>query len=622
MPRPQPVTGVPVPSYPTALVEDTIEVEIVDSGVGRYDPIKFGTKYSSVEHGAFAKDLPDHVLVADAAIDSTGTQRKRTWVSNRLDQDKYNFAVSYETNDTEFPTYTRTYILPREGYEPLELLAPDSYDPFAYLIGEQVLTDTDPPELRSVFLKVVRVFQTLPGPIAYSIEYPYGGNPECPRITTKQKDRHMSFPQDLGTKCPIENYTNAILVAQTIQQADFAGVDIINRIYDVIPKVILAQTGEVGLTEEDYGGQELYGYSIGYLNGEAAFPFIVWRFTIGIDDYYPNPDLSFCPIDGYEKLRLVSQEAKADEKQNKILRVERRYETLPGPLIHKVDYDNNDILFPIVTTAQRVAYNEYRAGLVASDYCSVAGYTNLVLFEQHLVPADFGVVREDQRIFELSPSNVLTTYDYDSTIDAIVETKRQKVPAGLVPIIVDSHILEYREKTVDKYRTIQIASKLLKLPDARVEFSTTPNWPFPTLLTGIAIAKTALVANRSEVIWFPNTLRPIQNVPAILRKTTTYHDSPPPSTTIFVLPTRNIIYRGISFELSISNVLNDAITMEVSYASDTKYGNLYEKATFSATNPSATQYYSVIGQYKTVGCDITLWRGRIWVKQITEVILV
>src|SRR4029077_190619 len=221
MPRPQPVIGVPVPTYPTALIEDSIEVETVDSVTGRYEPIKFGTKYSEVEHGAFAKNLPNHVLCGDSATDSTGTQRKRTWVSNRLDQDKYNFAVSYETNDTEFPTYTRTYDLPREGYEPLELLTPDSYDPFAYLIGEQVLTETDPPELRTVFLKVVRVFQTLPGPIAYSIEYPYGGNPNCPRVTTKQKDRHMAFPQDLGTKCPIENYTDAILVAQTIQQSDF-----------------------------------------------------------------------------------------------------------------------------------------------------------------------------------------------------------------------------------------------------------------------------------------------------------------------------------------------------------------------------------------------------------------
>src|SRR4029077_20564793 len=204
--------------------------------------------------------------------------------------------------------------------------------------------------------------------------------------------------------------------------------------------------------------------------------FVVVRCTIGIDDYYPNPDLSFCPVPNFEKLRLVNQEAKADAKQNKMLRVERRYETLPGPLIHKVDFDNNDILFPIVTTAQRVAYNEYKAGLVASDYCGIAVYTNLVLFEQPLVPADYGVVREDQRIFELNPSNVLTSYDYDSTIDTIVETKRQKVPAGLVPIRGDPHILEYREKPVDKYRTIQIASKLLKLPDARVEFKTAPNW--------------------------------------------------------------------------------------------------------------------------------------------------
>ena len=65
MPRPQPVPGVPVPTYPTARIEDSIEVEYVDSVAGRYNPIAFGTRYTEVEHGAFAKDLPDHVLVGD-----------------------------------------------------------------------------------------------------------------------------------------------------------------------------------------------------------------------------------------------------------------------------------------------------------------------------------------------------------------------------------------------------------------------------------------------------------------------------------------------------------------------------------------------------------------------------
>ena len=114
----------------------------------------------------------------------------------------------------------------------------------------------------------------------------------------------------------------------------------------------------------------------------------------------------------------------------------------------------------------------------------------------------------------------------------------------------------------------------------------------------------------------------MQNVPAILRVTTTYSVIPPPSETIFVLPTRNVVYRGISFTISINNVLCDQIALSVSFVNDTKYGNLTESVTFAATNPSATQYYAVIGQYRVVACDVSLWRSRLWVKNISEVILV
>ena len=184
-----------------------------------------------------------------------------------------------------------------------------------------------------------------------------------------------------------------------------------------------------------------------------AYPFLMWRFVIGIDDYYPATDLSFCPIPGYEDLRLVAQEAKSDEKQNLILRVERRYETLPGPLLTKIDFDNNEVAYPIVTTTQRIALPEYDAGVNGFDYCPVAGYTNLVLAEQHLVPSEFGVVRDDQRMYETNPSSVVTTYDYDSTIDAVIQTRKQKVIAGTVPVIENPLVLEYREKPMDRYRT-------------------------------------------------------------------------------------------------------------------------------------------------------------------------
>jgi hypothetical protein len=125
---------------------------------------------------------------------------------------------------------------------------------------------------------------------------------------------------------------------------------------------------------------------------------------VGKDQYMPVTDLSPCPIAGYETLRLVNQEASSDDKQSEVLRVERRYETLPGPLIHKVDFDNNEPTYPIVTTTRRVAVPQYAAGAIGLDYCPVAGYTQTVLVEQHLVPTEFGSVREDQRIYEINPS--------------------------------------------------------------------------------------------------------------------------------------------------------------------------------------------------------------------------
>ena len=61
------------------------------------------------------------------------------------------------------------------------------------------------------------------------------------------------------------------------------------------------------------------------------------------------------------------------------------------------------------------------------DYCDIPGYTNLALVEQHLAPTDYGVVKEDQRIFELNPSDKIVNLDYDSTVNAFIETTSQTV---------------------------------------------------------------------------------------------------------------------------------------------------------------------------------------------------
>jgi hypothetical protein len=347
-----------VPIYPTPLIEDTIEIEYVDSVAGVYNPIPFGTKYNGVEHGMNSKNLPNHVLVADTAADTTGVMRKRTWVSNRTDQDRYNFAIAYENSESSFPNYTRVYVLPREGYTPKELLTQDSFDPYAFLVAEPMISETDPPELRNQYVKVVRMYNTLPGPISYALEYPYGAHFPS-RITTKQKFSHMEFPQSSGTKCPIINYTDAILIGQTIQQTEIWAIDLVTRIYDVVPDVTY---GEPPGNGDDYGGQEGYGYSIGHTFGMQKYPFLTWKFSVGKDQYMPIGDL---PADCWLRDLAPGQSGGiSDDKQSEVLRVERRYETLPGPLIHKIDFDNNEPAYPIITTTRRIAVNEHVAGTI------------------------------------------------------------------------------------------------------------------------------------------------------------------------------------------------------------------------------------------------------------------
>lgn len=600
-----PQLGSTVTEFPVPILDSTIESEIVSMAAGKYEPLEYGlTRFNSVDHGDFPKDLPNHFLVYDAPYNQEGTLRKRVWVNDRIDQDRYNFKIDYEGNNPEFPLYIRTYIVRRDGYTPLVALSKDPVDEYALLISEQVLNETQPAELTNALVKVVRIYQTLPGLITYSIEYPYGGMSNFPRITTKQKvATGHAIPAPSASGCPVEGYQSAALITQSVKKTDNFNVDELNNVYEMTPP-ISAQTG--------------YGYNLEYMDGSVNHPVLIWTFSVLRSLYSPAVALSACPIAGFETLRLVDQKVKGDPVQDIIISVERRYQTVPGPLSHQVDYDNNDFLYPIVKTKQWVAKSEYAVGTAGLDACPVAGYQDLVLFEQHILPTEFQHVVEDQRIYEKTPNSVITTHDYDSDLDAIVTTTRQKIVSGQTPITTDL-TLALEEQPVDKWRTLQIISVLTDLPPTKVEHQT-GRFPFPTLLTGITLVVVELTSSTdSAVIWYPNTLRPLQNVPAVFRVTTEFFIGEPPTLNIFVMPTRDVIFRGRSFQIAINNVLCDEIEVSATFSGDAVYGDLTEGITFAATNPSATDYYAAIGTYQLIGVDITKYRGNIWSTQKTEV---
>lgn len=163
----------PVITHPTPNVEDKIIYEIVNAWAADYAPLVYGTKYNDVKHGPYNKSYPDHVLVYQAPEGVSGEFVRRTWASNRVDQDAYNYSISYAEGDPEYPIYTHTYVFPREGYEPLPPLSPDpdAEHAGAYLTQEQMINEVSPPELGSLYVKVVRVYETLPGPVVTTYDY-------------------------------------------------------------------------------------------------------------------------------------------------------------------------------------------------------------------------------------------------------------------------------------------------------------------------------------------------------------------------------------------------------------------------------------------------------------------
>lgn len=158
-----------VPYYPTPSSQYLLLVEKYSRENSDYvaldplaDPIPV---YSGLDKDKY----PGPLYLAKIVPDPSGLFEFRYWTNDRAahDQDQWNFNITYDGENPIFPTYVRTYILPRDGYTPLAKLsrlpgAPSSDQ--TVLIKEQVeqLPDDDP--LHSRYQKVIRLYSQLPGP--------------------------------------------------------------------------------------------------------------------------------------------------------------------------------------------------------------------------------------------------------------------------------------------------------------------------------------------------------------------------------------------------------------------------------------------------------------------------
>ena len=531
-------------------------------------------------------------------------------------------SVEYQNDDPAFPVVTTTQRVSASAYTP-GVINTDTCPVAGYttlLLHRQSVKPTEQNNVK----EDTRSYYVLPGPQQHAISYPYGGLTAYPRVTVTLDIAKASYaPLAPGTACTITGFTTAVLVSQKADPIleHAGGLFKVTRVYDIIP----AASNQQGL-----------GYSLSYLNGDKDYPILTWVFQITLASYATVADLSACPITGFTGLLCVDQQMKGDNDQSLMVTVTRKYETLPGPLVHEVDYDNNQITFPIVTTKQRVALSAYAAGTEGTTLCPITGYTTLVLFEQHANPTEYTNVKEDARIYEKNPNNTLTTSDFDADLSQWITTTRQKIAAG-TNYTADKETLEIKQTAVDRWRTVQVVARITGLPPTRIEYKT-GQWPFPELLSAISVAayrmgdgfyQSALGWNqrpRYECSVTPSWLRQLKNVQALFQITTSFFYLSVtgwPTISLYTAPTRDVFYSGVIFRFDFRNVLCNTLGPNISFSGvgDAKYGDMAESVSFSATNPSATTYYNMIGDWKIVGVEQEKYRGDVWVQQKTEVLL-
>ena len=165
---------VPVVSYPTPNVSDLVVVQDVDTRTPDYVALSYGDLHPD------QISFPGLKLVFQQPLDNEQNYMwiRRVYANDRTNQDTYNYAIKYAGSDPDFPTYIRTYTLPRSEYAPLPKGSVDPLFPTAPNGNQVVLnteevsrykdeSDADEKSLDSKYVKVTRVYITLPGPTIF-----------------------------------------------------------------------------------------------------------------------------------------------------------------------------------------------------------------------------------------------------------------------------------------------------------------------------------------------------------------------------------------------------------------------------------------------------------------------
>ena len=175
---------IPVVSYPTPNLGDLLVVQDVDTRLPDYAPLEYGDLHPD------QLTYPGLKLVFQSPLDlgSDYMWVRRVYAKDRQDEDAYNFAIKYSDNNPAYPIYVRTYTVLRAEYSPLLPGSADPVYPSALLVSEEVVRfkgEAEEGSLDSLYVKVLRIYETLPGPGVTRFETNEAG--QTVEVTTQRK---------------------------------------------------------------------------------------------------------------------------------------------------------------------------------------------------------------------------------------------------------------------------------------------------------------------------------------------------------------------------------------------------------------------------------------------------
>lgn len=361
--------------------------------------------------------------------------------------------------------------------------------------------------------------------------------------------------------------------------------------------------------------QEEWNYSIKYSGDAVAYPIFIRAYLVPRDGFKPDTVLTTLdPIFKAESgnpVRLVEQELRQSEDtevSSLYVTVLMVYETVPGPLVQSKKLVDSPVGLVYATeTRQRVDYGETVTG--AFDILSTAvSSESTTKAEKTSVEVDAGEYPE------------LTSYDYDGQLNAVVVTTRNVVPAGTTYTKAEGD-LEMRDSPIDQWKTLRIISHVD--PDdleERTEYDTI-DYTFPGILESCAVNVVTYGTNDTEGVQVIPSLRAAVTTATRIKTITTFHVTEPAPEDVYQIAPNDLVFRGITFSVSFNNVLNDDITLTADGFLSDQYTGLVDEVTFGASFPSASAYIAAIGTEVLTGNDIKYYRGGIYIRRNTYLVL-